>query len=205
MLVKLYNENPNAKQIQHIIACLRNGGVIILPTDTVYAFACDLMSHTALNRMVQVKGVKKDHLNYSLICSDLSQASHYTKPISNHIFKEMKRLLPGPYTFILEANNEIPKIFKAKKKTVGIRIPDNNIARNIVHELGNPLLVTTIPMNYENIEEMTDPEVIHHHYKSLIDIVVDAGLGDIQTSTVIDACQQEMILVRAGKGALTPE
>src|SRR5665811_896028 len=160
MLVKLFNENPNQREILKIVEVLRNGGLIIYPTDTVYGLGCDITNQKAVEKVARWKGVKIEKSNFSFICSDFSHLSDYTKPIPNHIFKLIKKNLPGPFTFILEANNNVPKYFKGKKKTVGIRIPDNNIIREIVSELGNPILSTSIRDEDLILEYTTDPELI---------------------------------------------
>lgn len=202
MLLKLYNENPNARQVLRVVECLRNGGVIIYPTDTVYGMGADIRNPKALERMARIKGVKVEKANFSLICHDLSQISEYTRPIPNYFFKTMKRLLPGPYTFILNANSNVPRIFQGNKKTIGIRVPDNNIIRNIVRELGNPIASTSIHDEDEILEYTTDPELIHEKYEHLVDIVIDGGYGGNQPSTVLDCTGEEIVVVREGKGPI---
>jgi tRNA threonylcarbamoyl adenosine modification protein (Sua5/YciO/YrdC/YwlC family) len=200
MLVKLYNENPNPKIIQWIVEALHNGGIIIYPTDTVYGLGCDITNQKAVEKIARLKGLKIENTNLSFICSDLSHLSDYTKPIPNHTFKLIKRHLPGPFTFILEANSNVPKYFKGKKKTVGIRIPDNNIIRAIVAELGNPILSTSIHDEDEIIEYTTDPELIYEKYQDIADIVIDGGYGDLVPSTVVDCTGHEPQVIREGKG-----
>lgn len=202
MLVKLYPDNPNEKVVQQVVDCLRNGGVIIYPTDTVYGLGCDLTNKKALERVARIRGVKLDKANFSFVCHDLSHLSEYTKPIDTPTYKVLRRALPGPYTFILEASNLIPKLFKNNKKTVGIRIPDNNIARAIVEGLGNPIISTSIHDEDEIIEYSTDPELIHEKYENLVDMVIDGGYGDNTPSTVIDCTQGEFVILREGKGDL---
>jgi tRNA threonylcarbamoyl adenosine modification protein (Sua5/YciO/YrdC/YwlC family) len=201
MLVKLFNENPNQREILRIVDVLRKGGLIIYPTDTVYGLGCDITNAKAVEKVARIKNVKVEKNNFSFICSDLSHISDFTKPISNSVFKLMKKNLPGPFTFILEANNNLPKYFKGKK-TVGIRVPDNNIIREIIRELGNPLLSTSIRDEDEILEYSTDPELIHEKYEQIADIVVDGGYGEFIPSTIVDCTGDEIIIVREGKGVL---
>ncbi|WP_298540800.1 L-threonylcarbamoyladenylate synthase [uncultured Aquimarina sp.] len=200
-LIKLYNENPNPREIQKVVDCLRNGGLVIYPTDTVYGLGCDITNNRALERVAHIKGVKLAKANFSFICSDLSNLSDYVKQIDNSTFKLLKRTLPGPYTFILPGSNNLPTVFK-KKKTVGIRVPDNNICKTIVENLGNPIVSTSIYDEDEVIEYTTDPELILEKWDNLVDIVIDGGYGDNMASTVIDLTSGEPVLVREGKGAI---
>jgi len=200
--IKLYEENPSPKEIKKIVEVLRDGGVIIYPTDTVYGMGCDITNNRALERVAQLKGVKLDKANFSFICEDLSNLSDYARQINSATFKVLKRALPGPYTFILQGNNNLPTVFK-KKKTVGIRIPDNKIARAIVSELGNPIISTSIYDEDEVVEYTTDPELILEKWDKLVDIVIDGGYGGNIPSTVIDLTSGEPVLVREGKGDLT--
>ncbi|MFO7998107.1 MAG: L-threonylcarbamoyladenylate synthase [Bacteroidales bacterium] len=200
MLLKIYPENPNPKYIQMVAGCLRQGGVIIFPTDTVYAIGCDILQPRAVERVAQIKGIKPQKANFSLICEDLQRISDLTRPFSTGVYKAMKKALPGPFTFILNANNQVPKLFQSRKKTVGIRVPDNNIIRDIVRELGNPVISTSVYSDDEILEYTTDPELIHEKYENLVDLVIDGGYGDNQASTVIDCTTDELILVRQGKG-----
>ncbi|MFV0366690.1 MAG: L-threonylcarbamoyladenylate synthase [Mangrovibacterium sp.] len=202
MLIKLYNDNPNEREIRHIAQKLREGAVIIYPTDTIYGIGCDITQAKAVEQVAKLKGISVAKANLSFICSDLSHLSSYAKPISNDVFKLMRQCLPGPYTFILEANGNVPKYFKGKKKTVGIRVPDNNIIRKIVEELGNPILSTSVKDEDEVVEYTTDPELIHEKFEGLVDLVIDGGYGDNQPSTVIDCTSGEPMLVREGKGRL---
>ncbi len=202
MLIKLYNENPNMRQVLQVVEILRNGGIIIYPTDTVYALGCDILNQKAVERIAQLKGVKLEKAQFSFIFYDLSHIADYTKPISNSVFKVMKRNLPGPFTFILEANNNVPRYFKGKKKTVGIRIPNNNIIREIVKELGNPIYATSIHDDDEIIAYTTDPELIHEQYENKVEAVIDGGFGDNQVSTVVDCTSDEIEIIREGKGEL---
>jgi tRNA threonylcarbamoyl adenosine modification protein (Sua5/YciO/YrdC/YwlC family) len=201
MLVKLFNENPNQREILKIVDVLRKGGLIIYPTDTVYGLGCDITNAKAVEKVARVKNVKVEKNNFSFICSDLSHISDFTKPISNTVFKLMKKNLPGPFTFILEANNNVPKYFKGKK-TVGIRVPDNNIIREIVRELGNPILSTSIHDEDEILEYSTDPELIHEKYQEIADIVVDGGYGEFIPSTIVDCTGDNIVIIREGKGKL---
>ena len=200
--IKVYEDNPSAKEIKRIAAILRDGGVIIYPTDTVYGLGCDITNNRALERVAQLKGVDLEKANFSFICEDLSKLADYTRPVDSATFKMLKRALPGPYTFVLKGNNNLPTVFK-KKKTVGIRVPANNIARAIVRELGNPIVSTSIYDEDEVIEYTTDPELILEKWNKLIDAVVDGGYGDNTPSTVIDLTEKEPIVLREGKGALT--
>lgn len=200
-LIKLYEENPNEKQIQEIVKVLRNGGLIIYPTDTVYGLGCDINNTRALEKIAQLRGVKLEKANFSFVCDSLSNVSDYVKQMDTATFKILKRSLPGPYTFILEGNNNMPSAFK-KKKTLGLRVPDNNITRAIVRELGNPIISTSIRDEDEVIEYTTDPELIFEKWENLVDIVVDGGYGGNIPSTVIDLTQGEPLLIREGKGSL---
>ncbi len=202
MFIKLYDENPNQRDVRKIVEVLRGGGVIIYPTDTVYGLGCDITNNKAVDKVARIKGIKIEKANFSFICSDLSHLSDYTKPISNSVFKLMKKNLPGPFTFILEANNNVPRYFKGKKKTVGIRVPDNNIIHEIVKELGNPILSTSIYDEDEIIEYTTDPELIYEKYKDIADIVIDGGYGELIPSTIVDCSQDELVILREGKGVL---
>lgn len=202
MLVRLFNENPNPREIRKIVDVLRNGGIIIYPTDTVYGMGCDITNPKAVEKVARWKGIKIEKSNFSFICSDFSHLSDYTKPISNSVFKLLKKNLPGPFTFVLEANNNVPKYFKGKKKTVGIRIPDNNIIREIVAELGNPILSTSIHDEDEILEYTTDPELIYEKYQELADIVIDGGPGELLPSTIVDCSGNDIEIIRQGKGQL---
>jgi tRNA threonylcarbamoyl adenosine modification protein (Sua5/YciO/YrdC/YwlC family) len=201
MLVKLFNENPNLREILKIVEVLRKGGLIIYPTDTVYGLGCDITNAKSVEKVARIKGVKVEKNNFSFICSDLSHISDFTKPISSSVFKLMKKNLPGPFTFILEANNNVPKYFKGKK-TVGIRVPDNNIIREIVKELGNPILSTSVHDDDEILEYITDPELIYEKYQEIADLVIDGGYGELVPSTIVDCTGNELVIVREGKGVL---
>ncbi len=200
MLIKLYEENPNQREIEKVLEVLQGGGIIIYPTDTVYGIGCDITNVKAVEKVANYKNVKVEKSNMSFICSDLSHLSDYAKPISNQVFKLLKRNLPGPFTFILEANSNVPKYFKGKKKTVGIRVPDNNIIREIVRQLGNPILSTSVYDEDSVIEYTTDPELIHEKFEDFADLVIDGGYGDNIPSTVIDCTSDVPVIVRQGKG-----
>ncbi|WP_321371428.1 L-threonylcarbamoyladenylate synthase [uncultured Draconibacterium sp.] len=200
MLVRLFNENPNPREVRKIVDILRNGGVIVYPTDTVYGLGCDITNQKAVEKVARYKGIQIEKSNFSFICSDFSHLSDYTKPIPNHIFKIIRKNLPGPFTFILNANNSVPRYFKGKKKTVGIRIPDNNIIREIVSELGNPIMSTSVHDEDEILEYTTDPELIHEKYGEIADVVIDGGYGELVPSTIIDCTADEPAIVRQGKG-----
>jgi tRNA threonylcarbamoyl adenosine modification protein (Sua5/YciO/YrdC/YwlC family) len=202
MIIKLYDENTNPRHLAQINECLLDGGVIIYPTDSLYAFGCDIFKQKAIERIARIKQVDMDKNTFSIICQDLSQMADYAKPIANHHFKIINRCLPGPFTFILEANNKVPKHLHRKKKQVGIRIPDNKIAQAIIRELGNPLISTSIPINFEEIEYSSDPELIYEQYQDQIDIMIDAGYGEIEPSTIVDFSSDEMEIIREGKGSL---
>lgn len=202
MLIKLYEENPNPKIIRTIVETLLDGGIIIYPTDTVYGMGCDIMNQKAVEKVAHLKGIKTENTSFSFICSGLSDLSDYTKPISGTVFKLIKRYFPGPFTFILNANNKVPRYFKGKKKTVGIRIPDNNIIRSIVKELGNPILSTSIHDDDEILEYTTDPELIFEKYQNIVDIIIDGGYGGLIPSTVVDCTGNAPEIIREGKGII---
>ena len=202
MLVKIYPENPNLKEIERVVKHLKKGGLIIFPTDTVYSIGCDLSNSRAVEKMARIKGVKLKDANFSLICYDLSHLSDFCKPMDNAVFKMMKKALPGPFTFILNASNNVPKLFKSNKKTIGIRVPDNNIPREIVQELGNPIVSTSVHDDDEVVEYTTDPELIHEKYERDIELVIDGGFGHNVASTVIDCTGVEPIIIRQGLGEI---
>ena len=199
--IKIYPENPNPKAIQKVVNVLKKGGLIIYPTDTVYGLGCDITNMKALERIARIKGVKLEKSNFSFVCEDLSNLSDYVKQIDTSVFKILKRALPGPYTFILPGAKNLPSVFK-KKKTVGIRIPNNNIALAIVERIGNPIVSTSIRDEDEILEYTTDPELILEKWDKLVDLVIDGGYGDNQPSTVIDLSDSEPLIVREGKGSL---
>ena len=199
--IKLYNDNPNQKQIDRVVKILRNGGIIIYPTDTVYGLGCDITNMKALEKIALIKGIKLEKANFSLVCNDLSHLSDYVKQIDSPTFKLLKRALPGPYTFILPGSNNLPKAFK-KRKTVGIRIPDNNIARALVTSLGRPIVSTSIRDDDDVLEYTTDPELIFEKWNHLVDIVIDGGYGGNYASTIIDLTDGYPQVIREGKGSL---
>ena len=199
--IKIYENNPNEVAIKKVVEVLKNGGLVIYPTDTVYGLGCDITNTKALERIAKIKGVKLEKANFSFICSDLSHISDYIKQIDTSTFKILKRALPGPYTFILPGNNNLPKEFK-KKTTVGIRVPNNAIALEIVRQLGNPIVSTSIHDEDEVLEYSTDPELIFEKWQNLVDMVIDGGYGDNMGSTIIDLSGFEPIVVREGKGSL---
>jgi len=202
MLISIHPENPEQRKIEQVIQTLKKGGIIIYPTDTVYSLACDMNNRKAVERMAQIKGIKIEKANFSLICYDLSHISDFTVQFGNNIYKMMKRALPGPYTFILNANNSIPKLFKSKKKTIGIRVPDNNIARMFFEELGNPLISTSVHDDDEILEYITDPELIHEKYENIVDVVINGGYGKNEASTIIDCTGNDAEVIREGIGSL---
>ncbi len=199
--IKLYEENPDPEAIKQIADVLRKGGLVIYPTDTVYGLGCDITNSRALEKIARIKGVKLAKANWSFICADLSNLSDYVRQIDTATFKILKRALPGPYTFVLPGNNNLPKDFK-KKKTVGIRVPDNNIAKALVESLGNPIVSTSIYDEDELLEYTTDPELIFEKWHKLVDVVIDGGYGDNMASTVIDLSGNEPVILREGKGDL---
>lgn len=200
MLIKIYPENPNSKEIDKIVKILQDGGVVIYPTDTVYAIGCDALNMRAVEKICRMKGIDPKKSNLSIICYDLSNLSEYAK-VSNSSFKIMKKNLPGPFTFILPTSSELPKIFKNKKE-VGIRVPDNTIIRELVKQLGNPILTTSIRDEDDIVEYSTDPELIHEKYENTVDIIIDGGYGGIEASTIVDCTNGEFEIIRQGKGDL---
>jgi tRNA threonylcarbamoyl adenosine modification protein (Sua5/YciO/YrdC/YwlC family) len=202
MLIKIYNENPNPKHIRMIAEVLDAGGVIIYPTDTVYAMGCDIKSSKAIEKIARFKGLNPDNPDMSIIFRDMSQLSEYTLIRDNNTFKLLKRNLPGPFTFIVPANNQIPKLFRNRKKTVGIRIPDHPIALELVRELGRPIMTTSIHDPDEIIEYTTDPELIYEKYRDFADVVVDGGYGHNEASTIVDCTGDEPVILREGLGQL---
>ena len=199
--LKIYEDKPNEAAIKKVVDVLKSGGLIIYPTDTVYGLGCDITNTKALERIAKIKGIKLEKANWSFICFDLSNISDYVRQIDTSTFKILKRALPGPYTFILPGNNSLPKEFK-KKTTVGIRVPDNAIAIEIVKMLGNPIVSTSIHDDDEVLEYSTDPELIFEKWQNLVDLVIDGGYGDNIGSTIIDLSGFEPIVIREGKGSL---
>ncbi len=202
MLLKIHQDNPAPRQIEQVVEVLKKGGIIIYPTDTVYGLGCDITNHKAVERIAKLKGIDPNKANFSFICHDMSHLSDFTKPIENNIFRLMKHNLPGAFTFILPASNQVPKFFETKKKTVGIRIPDNNIAKEIVKMLGHPIMSTSIYDDDEVLEYITDPELIHEKYEKQVDLVIDGGYGGNIASTVVDCTGSEIKILRQGKGEL---
>ncbi|MDR1793477.1 MAG: threonylcarbamoyl-AMP synthase [Bacteroidales bacterium] len=199
--LKIYEENPNQRHIGMVVDCLKKGGIVVIPTDTVYAFACDMYNAKALDKLCLLTGKKREKSNFSFICYDLKHIADYAKQIDNQVFKLMKSLLPGPYTFILEANSSVPKMIR-KKTTVGIRVPANQIARTLVKELGNPIMSASLKSSKDNGEYMTDPELIFEEFENQVDMVIDGGYGGYEPSTVINCLDNEIKLIRAGKGKI---
>lgn len=203
MLIRIHPDNPDGRSVQKVVKCLQDGGIVVYPTDTVYGIGCDITNRQAVEKILRFKDINTKKTNLSFICYDLSQIADYVKPIDNSIFKLMKRNLPGPFTFILEANNNVPKLFKNNKRTVGIRIPDNKIICNIVEELGNPVLSSSVKCDDDDEDEyITDPELIEERRSYIADIVIDGGIGGFTGSTVVDCTTNEPIIVRQGKGDL---
>ena len=202
MLLKIYPDSPAPRLIKNVTDTFNNGGLVIFPTDTIYGLGCSIKHIRAVSRIAQLKGIKKDKANFSMIISNMSMLSEFTKPIENHIFRLMRKNLPGPFTFILNASSNIPKIFQSKKKTIGIRIPDNAIINAIIENLGHPIITTSIHDDDSIVEYTTDPELLYDKYKNLVDIVIDGGYGDNEASTIVDCTSGEPIIVRQGKGEL---
>ena len=203
MISIIHPKNPDKRKVKEVVNYLKSGGVIIYPTDTVYALGCDAFNKKALEKICRIKKVNVKKHNFSFVCYDLSQISKYTKHLSNPIYKLMKKVLPGPFTFILQANNNIPKFFKNKKREIGIRVPNNNIARTIVKELGSPIATTSIKDKDEVLEYSTDPELIHQYYINQVEIVIDGGYGDNIPSTIINCIENIPKIERQGKGEIT--
>jgi len=201
MLIKIYPQNPNPREISRVVGVLRGGGIIIYPTDTVYGLGCDITNQKAVEKIIRLKGLKTKEAHFSFICSDLSHIADFAK-VDNPTFKLMKKNLPGPFTFILPGLNRVPDYFISKRKTVGIRIPSNSIPIEIVRELGNPIMTTSIKDDDDVVEYTTDPELIHERYQDLVDMVIDGGFGDNTPSTVVDCTTDEPEIIRVGKGEL---
>ncbi len=202
MIVQIHPDNPDSRKIAQVIKVLQQGGVIIYPTDAVYCIGCDLSNPKALEKVARIKKVKLEKANFSLICADLSNLSRYTKPLSSSTFRLMKSVLPGPFTFILNASSEVPKYFHGKKKTVGIRVPNNNITKELVEALGNPLVSTSVHDDDEILEYTTDPELIHERYENQVDLVIDGGLGNLDPTTVVSCVDDDIEIIRQGLGEL---
>lgn len=200
--IRLYEQNPEPEKVRQIVEILRNGGVVIYPTDTVYGMGCDITNSRAVERICKIKGINPKKHNFSIICADLANISLYTRVISKPVFKMMKKGLPGPFTFILEASSQVPKILNSNKKTLGIRVPDHNVPRMLVEELGNPILTTSIHDADEVVEYSTDPELIYEKYLHQVEVVIDGGYGQNIASTVLDCTGDEVVVVREGLGRL---
>lgn len=198
MLIHLHPVNPQPRQIKTIIECLLDGGVIIYPTDTIYGLGCDIFQQKAIQRICRIKNVEPEKAQLSFVCHDLSDLSRYTKSISTPLYRLLKNYLPGPYTFILPASREVPKILQSKKNTIGLRVPDNKIAQTIVEQLEHPLLSASLPG--EMVEEYTDPELMYENFEKLVDIVIDGGIGGMKPSTVIDCTNEPYEVIRQGLG-----
>lgn len=199
MLLHIHPDNPQQRNIDTVVDTLRKGGIIIYPTDTIYGIGCDITKPAAIERIARIKGLDPKKAQFSFVCSDLSHISDYTKSIDTPVFRILKKTLPGPYTFIFRASKQVPKLLQTKKDTVGIRVPDNNICRMIVEQLGNPILSTSLPTDGD-VEYYTDPEIMHDQFEKLVDIVIDAGHGSILSSTVVDCTSGAPELIRQGAG-----
>ena len=200
MLLRIHPDNPDERNLRTVVECLQDGGIVVYPTDTIYGIGCDIFKTRSVEKIYKLKGVDSNKANFSLVCCDLSQISYFTRHIETPVYKAMKKALPGPFTFILEAGREVPKLFLSRKKTVGIRVPDNYICREIVRMLGHPIVSTSVHDNDEVLEYTTDPELIHERYGNRVDLVIDGGFGGNVPSTVIDCSNGDMTLIRSGKG-----
>lgn len=203
MLLQIHPDNPDERKVKQVVECLNDGGVIIYPTDTVYGIGCDIYKTKAVERICHIKGIDIKKADFSFVCYDLSNLSEFVLPIDTSVFRMLKKNLPGPFTFILKANNTVPKIFQSKKKTVGIRVPDNKICRTIMKELGNPIMTSSITEENDFKDYPNDPEIIYKSYEKLVDIVIDGGLGGKNPSTIVDCTNDEIEVVREGKGILS--
>lgn len=199
MLLHIHPDNPQPRNIATVVECLRNGGVVIYPTDTIYGIGCSILNPEAITRIARIKKIDVKKANFSFICSDLSHLSDYARSVDTPIFRMLKAALPGPYTFILEASKQVPKLLKTKKDTVGIRVPDNKICQMLIKELGHPIMSASLPMD-GHIEYFTDPEIMHDLFENVVDIVIDGGPGHILSSTVIDCTSGKPELIREGAG-----
>lgn len=198
MLIRIHPVDPQERLIRQVVDIIKNGGIIIYPTDTIYGLGCDIMQHKAIERICRIKNIQPEKANLSFVCYDLSDLSQYASQLDTPVYRALKQHLPGPYTFILKASRLVPKILKTKKDTVGIRVPDNKIARCIVKELGNPILSASLPGEY--VEEYTDPEIIHEKFEKLVDVVIDGGIGGITPSTIVNFTTAEPEVMREGAG-----
>lgn len=202
MLLNLDPQNPSTRKMQKVEECLRDGGIVIYPTDTVYSLGCDLNNRDAMEKVARIKGIRPEKAEFSIIFDDLSHLSEYSKPIDNPNFKLLKKALPGPFTFILQGNSKLPKLFFNKRRTVGIRVPDNPIPRQMVSDLGNPIISSSVHDDDELLEHTTDPHAIHEKYAQTVDIVIDGGPGNNTASTVVDLTEQSPTIIRQGVGEL---
>ena len=200
--IRLYEENPDPRKITQVVNVLRSGGLIIYPSATIYGLGCDIFNQKAVDKVRRIKNINDKKMDLAFVCYDLSHLSVYAKNVSTPVFKLMKKILPGPYTFILNASSKVPRILKVKKKKVGIRIPNNRIPREIVQELGNPIVTTSLHDDDKILEYATDPELIYEHYKNQVDLIIDGGYGDNQASTIIDYSGEELEIIREGKGEI---
>lgn len=198
MLLHIHTENPQPRLIKQVVECLKNGGVIAYPTDTIYGLGCDISQHKAIERICKIKNVDPSKAQLSFICSDLSNLSDFTKSIDTPLYRMLKTYLPGPYTFILPASKQVPKILQSKKSTIGLRVPDNNICQQILQELGNPILSTSFPGDM--VEDYTDPEIIHEKFEQQVDMVIDGGIGGMIPSTIVDCTTDDWKVIREGLG-----
>ena len=202
LLLHIHPDNPQIAKIRTAVEIIKKGGVVIYPTDTVYAIGCDIHNQKAVEKVCRLKNIQPGKINLSFICQDLSHISEYTKALPTNVFKLMKQVLPGPYTFILNASNNVPNILNTKKKTIGIRVPDHKIIRLLIEELGNPILSTSIKNEDEILEYTTDPEEIYERYKNFVDVIIDGGFGGNEASTILDCTTNEIEVVREGKGSI---
>jgi tRNA threonylcarbamoyl adenosine modification protein (Sua5/YciO/YrdC/YwlC family) len=198
MLLQIHPQNPQPRLIKQVAECLKDGGVIVYPTDTIYGLGCEIHHQKAIEKICAIKKVDPQKAQLSFICRDLSDMSDYTKSINTPLYRMLKRYLPGPYTFILPASKLVPKILQSKKSTIGLRIPDNIICRHILNELGNPILSASLPG--ETVEEYTDPEIIYSRFENTVDFVIDGGIGGTEPSTVVDCTGDEWTIIRQGPG-----
>lgn len=199
MIVQIHPQNPQERLIKQVVECLKSGGVIVYPTDTIYGLGCDIFQPKAIEKICQIKNIQPSKAMLSFICRDLSHLSDFTKPIDTPIYRTLKSHLPGPFTFILPASKQVPKLLQNKKSTIGLRIPDNMICQRILEELGNPILSTSLPG--DNVEEYTDPEIIYENFENRVDMVIDGGIGGMTPSTVVDCTSGECIVIREGAGS----
>ncbi len=202
LLLQIHPDNPQIAKIRAAVEIIKKGGVIIYPTDTVYAIGCDIHNQKAVEKVCRLKNIQPGKINLSFMCQDLSHISEYTKALPTNVFKLMKQVLPGPYTFILNASNNVPNILHTKKKTIGIRVPDHKIIHLLIEELGNPILSTSIKNEDEVLEYTTDPEEIYERYKNFVDVIIDGGFGGNEASTILDCTTSEVEVVREGKGSV---